>query len=290
MTTTDEQVHQLISDHLYLIQHIVHQLAVRYPRHVDRAELWNAGALGLVEAARRYDSTSEVPFRHFARRRIRGAVIDSTRSRDWASRSVRRHQRELASVASAFEQEHHRPATDEELADLLGVEPEQVASRRAAVERSTVLQLDAVSVRTADSEQTALADVLPSEDVASSPEEHVEQRELIGTLRTAMELLPEPHRTVVGRYYFEDELLRDIADDMGVTEARVSQIRAEAIHAMQSAMSSVDFAVPPVPDAAPGRRRRAAYLAAVAEQSNWRQRLDAAEHVEASDHLVDLAG
>ena len=44
----------LILDHLDLVQHAVNQVSSRYPSHVDRGELWNAGALGLVEAAARF--------------------------------------------------------------------------------------------------------------------------------------------------------------------------------------------------------------------------------------------
>lgn len=288
MSMTQEQVEQLVSDHLYLVQHSVHEVAARYPRHVDRQELWSAGALGLVEAARRYDPDSEVAFRYFARRRIRGAIIDSTRSRDWVTRSVRRNKRELDTASTEFEQRHHRQASDAELADELGIDEEQVARRRADAERGTLLHLD-MGGSTAEDEQT-LGDVVPTADVDSSPEERLEQRDLVGTLRTAIDHLPEPHRTVVDRYYLHNHLLRDIADSMGVTEARVSQVRAEAIHAMQEAMGSVDFLTPAVPASAPGSRRRAAYVAAVAENNSWRQRLDAAQDVEASARLVDMAG
>lgn len=290
MSVNQDQVEQLVSDHLYLVQHSVHEVAARYPRHVDRQELWSAGALGLVEAARRYDPESEVAFRHFARRRIRGAIIDSTRSRDWASRSVRRNKRELDGVSTAFEQRHHRQASDAELADELGIDEEQVVRRRAAAERGTLLHLDTARSTTEDGQGLTLGDVLPTHDVDASPEERLAQRDLVGTLRTAIHHLPEPHRTVVDRYYLQDHLLRDIADSMGVTEARVSQVRAEAIHAMQEAMGSVDFLAPAVPASAPGRRRRAAYVAAVAENNSWRQRLDAAQDVEASAQLVDMTG
>ena len=285
-----ERVERLVSDHLYLVQHIVHELATRYPRHVDRQELWSAGALGLVEAARRYDPTNGVAFRHFARRRIRGAIIDSTRSRDWASRSVRRHQRELATTAAEFQQHHHRAATDAELAELLGVDVETIEGRRAAVERSVVLHLDAATGAGDDGQPLALADVVATDDVDTIPETRLEQRDLMGTLRTALEQLPEPHRTVVDRYYVQEHLLRDIADELGVTEARISQVRAEAVHALQSVMGTVDFAVPAVPDNAPGRRRRAAYVAAVTENNTWRNRLAAADDVEGSARLVDVTG
>ena len=70
----------LIEQNLALVNHVVLQVAVRFPRYVDRQELARAGALGLVEAARRYDESRGVPFDRFAARRIRGAILDAVES------------------------------------------------------------------------------------------------------------------------------------------------------------------------------------------------------------------
>ena len=91
----------LIHDNIDLIGRVVQRVASMYPRHVDRQELWNAGALGLVEAARRFDPDAGIPFERYASIRVRGAIIDSTRTRDWASRSVRRRYRELFASTAA---------------------------------------------------------------------------------------------------------------------------------------------------------------------------------------------
>ena len=76
---------ELVTEHLPLVDQVVARVSARFPRHVDRDELRNAGRLGLVEAARRYDPSTEVPFDRYAAIRIRGAILDSTRSRDWAT-------------------------------------------------------------------------------------------------------------------------------------------------------------------------------------------------------------
>ena len=73
MSTPDTK---MIEDNLPLVRHIVFQVAVHFPRHVDREELARAGALGLVEAAKRYDESRGVPFDRFAAQRIRGAILD----------------------------------------------------------------------------------------------------------------------------------------------------------------------------------------------------------------------
>lgn len=87
--TSNGSTTRLIEDNLELVNHIVFQVAVHFPRHVDRDDLARAGALGLVEAAQRFDESKGVPFQRFAAQRIRGSIIDAVRAADWAPRSVR---------------------------------------------------------------------------------------------------------------------------------------------------------------------------------------------------------
>lgn len=288
---TDAMVESLVSDHLYLVQHLVHELAARFPRHVDRQELWSAGSLGLVEAARRYDPASEVPFGNYARRRIRGAILDSTRARDWATRGVRRHQRELAQATTAFQQEHLRAPTSRELADLLGVDEAEVDRRRAAVDRGTVLHLDQRAGQDGDDggdDAGSLLDALAA-DGQHEPHAQLEHRELVGAMRTAVDHLADRQREILERSYVHGELLRDIADSLGVTEARVSQLRTEAVRALQALLAELGH-VPEPATTGPGKRERAAFVARVTENTSWRQRLDAADAVSAWSGVVGAAG
>jgi RNA polymerase sigma factor for flagellar operon FliA len=263
----------LILSHLDLIQHVVNQLALRYPRHVDRQELWNAGARGLVEAANRYRPELGVPFPRYAMVRIRGAIIDSTRDRDWAARALRRSARELRRAEERFEERHGRSARDEELAAELGIDVAELRELRASVERATLLHLD----HTYEEEEGSLAEQVQETSIEAIPEEALERRELIGTLRTAVRHLPEVQRMVVERYYLGGEMLRDIAEDLGVTEARVSQICSEAINALRAYLGTLYEGVPEVPENAPGKRSRAAFFGLLATHSTWRDRLEAAE-------------
>ena len=275
MTATPEQAaNALVEEYLYLVQHVVNQVAVRYPRHVDRQELWSAGAAGLVDASRRYDPSTEVPFARYASIRIRGAIIDSTRSRDWATRSLRRRAREVSEVARQLEQDQGRTPTTSELADVLGISEDEVRERRHATDRATLLQLDQ-PVSDGEGGNDTLESMLPDEDEQRQPERALEERELLGTMRVAIDHLDEPHREVVQRYFYGGELLQDIATDLGVTEARVSQIRSEAITAMRAWVATRYEGVPAVAANAPGARRRASYLAAMHAHTTWDQCLDA---------------
>lgn len=268
---TTQQQNEIVTETMDLVGHIVAEVASRYPRHVDRSELWNAGALGLVEASRRYDPESGIPFARYAAIRIRGAIIDSTRTRDWASRSVRRRLREINEAQAGVEEQAGRPASSAEIAGFLGITVEELNSRQAHASTSTLLHLD----QPTEGEETPLADRVEEQSSDLLPDEALEQRELRGSLVESVRHLPPVQAEVISRYYLEGELLQDIADDLGLTEARVSQIRSEALMAMRSFFSTQYEGVEAAPDSAPGKRARAAYVSRMAEQSSWRSRIEA---------------
>lgn len=281
-TATDDQMAQdaLILEHIDLVQHVVNQVSMRYPRHIDRQELWNAGALGLVQAARRYRPETGVPFFRYAVTRIRGAIIDSTRDRDWVARAVRRGVRQVRDLEERIEEERGERPADRELAPALNITIEELQSRRAAAVASTLLHLD----HRYDDEAT-LGESVAEEHEDALPELALEKREMLGTVRTAIKYLPQVQRDVITRYYLQGEMLQDIAATMGVTEARVSQIASEAINAIRSYLSTQFEGVPEVAESAPGKRTRATYVALMSAVSTWQERMRAADEPAAREDV-----
>ncbi|WP_052668800.1 sigma-70 family RNA polymerase sigma factor [Nitriliruptor alkaliphilus] len=265
------EVDELIETHVHLVDHVVHQLAARFPRHVDRDELHGAGAAGLVDAAHRYDASTGVPFGRYASIRIRGAILDATRTRDWATRRLRRDLRAIEGATSTLEERLQRTPDDAEVATELGISVSAVQERRASAVTSTLLTLDRPLGD--DGDVTSLADRIQESDTDWLPEAALERNELVGTLRSAISRLPELPRRVLLEHHFEGRLLRDIADDLGVTEARASQLRHEALHALQAYFGTAYDQVPTVPENAPGKRARVAFVAQVQADTTWRCRL-----------------
>lgn len=287
MTTelTSSEQNDLVVQTLDLVGHIVGELSARYPQHVDRSELRNAGALGLVEASRRFDPDSGVPFARYAAIRIRGAIIDSTRSRDWASRSVRRCLREIRQATAGLEDESGRMPEAAEVAAFLGISIEEFERRRTESVSSTVLHLD----QKLDGEDATLADRVEESSIFGSPESALEQRELRGTLAEAIRNLPAVQAEVVSRYYIDGNLLQDIAGEMALTEARVSQIRSEGLAALKAFFATQYDGIEPAADDAPGKRARAAFLERMDANSDWRSRVDSVSYLDAAlQGLVSL--
>lgn len=248
----------LIERNMALVGHIVRETVSRVPSHVDRDDLTSAGLAALVQAAHAYDADRGVPFVRYAATRIRGALVDELRSIDWASRSVRRRARELDATRTRLAAALGRPATDAEVASAAGLSVEEVGANIDDVARAQVLSLHA-------SDDTDLGEVLASS--APSPEVVAEQQERLTYLTEAVVELPERLRVVVEQYFLAERPMAEIAATLGVSESRVSQMRAEALILLRDALNhELEPELVPAharPQGAAARRREA-YFAAVA--------------------------
>lgn len=260
----------LVQQYLPLVQHAVSSISARVPRHVAWDDLVSAGMLGLAEAARSFDPSRGVPFDGYASTRIRGALLDELRSLDWASRSVRTKARLVEERSNALTVQLGRQPTPAEVAAHLGLEPGDVQRIVDDVNRAVIVHYDAVSATSGDPEE-----LLPADGTA--PDELLVERERRGYLRDAVVALPERLRLVVEGYFFQERLMQDIADELGVTESRVSQMRAEALVLLRDGMNSqLDPELVRDEDRPDSRvaRRKAAYYAAIASNSDFRGRLE----------------
>ena len=271
-TMTPAEINALIEEHVPLVKHIVFQVAVHFPRHVEREELARAGALGLVEAAQRYSPERGIPFQRFAARRVRGAMIDSVRAADWAPRSVRRLSRRFDAMEQQLASELGRAPQTKETAEALGMKPEEVSKLRSQLYRSVVLALEH-DVGGESGEDLNLLDILP--DRANlEPDEQLEGRELYAYLQDAISLLPERHRLVIVGYFLEEKTSAELARFLGVTESRVSQLRSDAVEMLRQGITSHYEDVEADSETGLRAERRKKYANAIGEASDWRDRLD----------------
>lgn len=261
-----------IEANLPLVKHVVFQVAVHFPRHVDREELARAGALGLVEAARRYDEGRGVPFERFAAQRIRGAILDSVRAADWAPRSVRLLARRLEATEQQLASELGRVPNLPEMAEALGIGMDELSRLRDRLFRSVVLALDHETSDDSDEDLT-LVDVLRDAS-AIEPSEELESRELHTYLRDAVQLLPERQRFVIVGYFLEGKSSQELARFLGVTESRVSQLRSEALRNLKLGIEAQYKGAPVAEPVGRVARRQAAYIDGIGSASEWKSRLD----------------
>ncbi len=262
-----EAIDTLVRDHLPLVGHLVREMLSRLPAHVSREDLVSAGMAALATAAKAYDPTRGTPFGSFATTRIRGALLDELRGLDWASRSVRSRARRLDAAQQELTAALGRTPTQTELAEALGVGLDEVKSVDEDVQRAVVLSLQGFAAGTAE-------DMVPER--TAGPEELLLHRERIGYLHNAIEALPERLRRVVESYFFEERPMLEIAAELGVTESRVSQLRAEALVLLRDGLNAqLDPDLVAAPERPGGcvARRREAYYAQIAACGDLQSRL-----------------
>jgi RNA polymerase sigma factor for flagellar operon FliA len=227
----------------------------------------SAGLMALVQAAQAFDPDRGTSFAGYAATRIRGAIVDELRGLDWASRSVRRLARRVDDARTQLSVTLGRPATDAELAAALGIGLDELDSHREDLSRAVVMSLQGFDDSTID-------DVLPASGI--TPAEALEQRERIAYLHDAVQQLPERLRLVVEGYFFQERPMLEIAAELGVTESRISQLRAEAVTLLRGALNAAldpDLLVPHERPDGCAARRKEAYYASVAAHRTFTARL-----------------
>jgi RNA polymerase sigma factor for flagellar operon FliA len=260
---------RLVTEHLPLVGYIVSELIGRVPSHVSKDELSSAGLAALAQAARGFDAERGVPFARFASTRIRGAILDELRGMDWASRSVRARARRTETVREQLQGALGRTPTPQELATALGVAVSELDSIADDVQRAVVLSIQGFA------DPSSVEDAVVAQD--PGPEDSLLMREQLHYLHASVGSLPDRLRTVVQGYFFEERPMAEIAAELGVSESRVSQMRAEALALLKDGMNSQ---LDPAQVQTPGKpggcvaRRREAYFAAIAAQGTLRTHLE----------------
>ena len=224
---------QVVLQHLPLVKAIAIRVHENLPVHVDLDDLVHAGILGLFDAVTKYDSAKNVAFQAYAKHRIKGAILDSLRQLDWASRDLRKRQKQVDSVIRSLSMKLGRNPSETEVAEEMGLSMERW--RQVQMELRTA---GLVSASTTPSDQDG--DRTP--EFAATPElrpdRMCERRELKTTLARAIGALPERYQRVVCLYYTNDLTMKEIGDMLGVNESRVSQIHKTALKKMAVVLQS----------------------------------------------------
>lgn len=224
----------LVERYAHLVKRIAHHLMGRLPDSVEADDLYQAGMVGLLEAARKFEAGQGATFETFAGIRIRGAMLDEVRRHDWAPRSVYRRAREMAEAIRRVENREGRDATDQEVADELGIEVTEYQRHLNDAKGHQLLSLDEAPTGDGD----ALRERLPGD--GPGVEESLEEADRRQALAEAIGILPERERLVMALYYDEEMNLREIGAVLGVSESRVCQIHGQALLRLRARMGDWD--------------------------------------------------
>ena len=235
---------QMVMGEIAQVYYIARRIHERLPQHVSFEDLVHSGVLGLIDAARHFDAGKNVQFKSYAQFRIRGAIIDSLREQDWASRRARDKQKHLDGVLARLSLKLGRQPSDEELAAEMGIELTALHKLQGKLDALTIVGQQ-VSYGQDRSEQHDLVESAPA-DPGDNPFHQCLRSEMRERLAQAIAGLSKKEQQVVSLYYREELTMREIAEVMDIGESRVSQLHSGALaklrstleqHAVQSAQA-----------------------------------------------------
>jgi len=228
---------RLVMTYAPLVKYIVFKKVRELPARCEVEDFISCGLEALIASIERYDPEKGATLEQFAWTRIHGAVLDELRRQDWAPRSLRRWERDIARARDQFNVLHGRRPTREELAESLAITVEELRRREDDIAVSDVTSLN--TLVTSDDETTVeRMDTLADGDERMNPEEAAAMTEAKDKFRRAFEGLPKREREVAVLLYVKNLTLREIGEILGVSESRVCQIHSQLKRTLRQELAS----------------------------------------------------
>jgi RNA polymerase sigma factor FliA len=234
---TKKERDQLIMKYAPLVKNVVGRMTFKLPIDAsDREGLVNVGIIGLMEALEKFDNTRNVQFETYARFRIRGAVLDELRTRDWVPRSVRCKDSKLEKAFHALKKRFGRPPTEEEVANYLGMTIEQYFK---LLDDAKGIPLISQEDLTPDYiEAHSISDVFEAVE-CGNPLDAFVGKELKTKLKDTIDDLPAKEKLVMSLYYYDEMTMKEIGVILDLTESRVCQLHTQAILHLRSSLKDL---------------------------------------------------
>ncbi|HEY4184706.1 MAG TPA: FliA/WhiG family RNA polymerase sigma factor [Polyangia bacterium] len=217
---TGNEADELIQRYATVIDRIVRRIVMRTGLQSAFDDLWSAGALGLLEAARRFDASRGVTFETFVEHRIRGAMLDELRRMDHLPRRLRSRTDDLQKAKKKLQGQLGREASTEEVAAELKMDLEEVGGIEALLEPHVSID------RWVQSSPTEEPDI----------EDRLSRSQTVAALEGAIRTLPERLQTVLGLHYLEGLTYREIAKMMDISEPRVCQLHSDGLRKLRATL------------------------------------------------------
>lgn len=227
---------QLIARHAPLVRRLALQLVAKLPASVELDDLVQAGMMGLLDAVRRYQMSADAQFETYAILRIRGAMLDELRSQDWLPRSVRTKAKSIEQAMQRLTHRLMRPATESEIAQELDIPLAEYQSLLEEARGVQILHYEDFS-RQSDEAQDPLEFAVGSGPDTQSPLATLMSQGLRHALIQALDALPDREKLLLSLQFEQDLNQKEIAQVLGVTEGRVSQLRTQAVSRIRATLA-----------------------------------------------------
>mgnify|MGYP005827885431 CR=1 FL=1 len=233
----------LVKQYIYLVDQMANRLSKSIPLNlIPREDLVGMGNIGLLEAIKKFDYKKGYQFETYGLWRIKGAMLDGLRQMDWVPRGLREKAKKLTGAQRELEQKLMRPPSEEELSQYLDLPAEDVKQGMSVLSVSTLLSLNEPVHALEEGKQQSRLDQL--EDANATNQEQLMQRdEFRKLLAECIDKMPEKERLVITLMYFEELSQVEIAEILGLTKGRISQIHSQAINRFRKFLETKGYSL-----------------------------------------------
>jgi len=218
-----------------LVKYIVYKKVREMPAQCEAEDFISCGLEALIHSIERFDPEKGATLQQYAWTRIHGAVLDELRRLDWAPRSVRRWERDIARASETFTALHGRRPTTEELSDALGIQPAELRMHREEITRSDITSLNSL-VMTDDETTIERIDTLASSEDRDNPAHVAVTSDAKDKFRAAFATLPRREREIAVMLYVQHLTLAETGEVLGVSESRICQIHTQLKKKLRAAL------------------------------------------------------
>jgi len=227
-----EKRNELILTYTPLIKYIAARLAARLPAQVSLDDLISCGIIGLIDAINKFDISKNVQFKTYAEFRVKGAMLDELRALDWVPRSVRRKTTDLEKAYADIEKQTGRPATDEEVAQTMGLGLDDFYKLLDETKSVTFMDIEFLRQKATEANDPTLAETFAMDD--RDPFTAINLAQIRELIAGAISDLPEKEKLTVSLYYQDELTMKEIGEVLGYTESRISQMHSKAMFRLRT--------------------------------------------------------
>jgi RNA polymerase sigma factor for flagellar operon FliA len=221
--------HDLITSQMDQVRKIAYYFHGRVRGAVEVEDLIQAGYVGLVDAAQKYERKEGASFAAYAGIKIRGAIADHLRRASNLCRTTIMNRQRVNRATIALERRLQRQPSAVEIAEELGMSVNEYEHWRQAFQANTLQTIEEVH------DEFSVWFL----STTGNPEEEINKTELRAALRKALESLTEREALVIQLYYVEELNVYEIAEILDVTTGRVSQIKKAAIGTLRQRLAEL---------------------------------------------------
>jgi RNA polymerase sigma factor FliA len=227
---------ELVLQYAPLVKHVVSRVTAKLPLPaMDKEEMVNVGIIGLMSAMDKFDEKRNVKFETYACFRIRGAVLDELRARDWVPRSKRDKDGKLEKAFSLLKKSLGRQPGAEEVAAHLGISLEEYYKLLDKTQNVSLISSEDLPPDYLDNcRQSSVLELMEH----GNPLNLLSSAELRHQLKQGIDELPPKERLVLSLYYYDELTMKEIGCVMELTESRVCQLHSQAIIRLRALMKS----------------------------------------------------